>query len=54
MFTTAEKWRLENNVEEIKRSFVFHEKREIMKYYPRYYHKQDKVFPLPIKFEFGG
>jgi len=43
MFTECEKWREEFGVDEIVRSFHFDENPMVTVYYPRYYHKTDKV-----------
>jgi len=42
MLLSAEKWRKDENVDEIVRTFEFKEKAEVNKYYPQYYHKIDK------------
>jgi len=42
MFTDCEKWRKEFKVDEIVKDFVYVEKPEVFKYYPQYYHKNDK------------
>ena len=41
-FTDCEKWRKEFKVDEIVKDFVYVEKPEVFKYYPQYYHKNDK------------
>jgi hypothetical protein len=43
MFTECEKWRQDFGVDEIARSFHFDENPMVTVYYPRYYHKTDKV-----------
>jgi len=47
MFTECEKWRTDFGVDEISRSFVFTENPLVTVYYPRYYHRTDKVTPPP-------
>jgi hypothetical protein len=42
MFTDCEKWRKEFGVENLVKTFDYAEHAEVMKYYPRYYHKADK------------
>jgi len=42
MFTDCEKWRKEFGVDELVATFDYKERDEVMKYYPRYYHKTDK------------
>jgi hypothetical protein len=43
MFTDCEKWREEFGVDEIVKTFKFDENPLVTGYYPRYYHKTDKV-----------
>jgi len=43
MFTECEQWRKDFEVDEIARSFKFEENPLVTVYYPRYYHKTDKV-----------
>lgn len=43
MFTECEQWRKDFEVDEIARSFKFEENPLVTSYYPRYYHKTDKV-----------
>jgi CRAL/TRIO, N-terminal domain len=43
MFTDCEKWRTEFGVDEIIKTFKFDENPLVTVYYPRYYHKTDKV-----------
>lgn len=43
MFTDCEKWRIEFGVDEIVKTFKFDENPLVTVYYPRYYHKTDKV-----------
>jgi hypothetical protein len=43
MFTDCEKWREEFGVDEIVKTFKFDENPLVTSYYPRYYHKTDKV-----------
>ncbi|KXS19269.1 hypothetical protein M427DRAFT_95357 [Gonapodya prolifera JEL478] len=42
MFVNYLEWRTEFKVDELYESFVFTERAEVAKLYPRYYHKQDK------------
>lgn len=42
MFIECEKWRKEFGTDEICRTFEYHEKAEVFKFYPQYYHKTDK------------
>ncbi|KAL4810390.1 putative phosphatidylinositol transporter [Aspergillus unguis] len=42
MFIDTEKWRKDFGTDDLARDFVYHEKAEIFKYYPQYYHKTDK------------
>lgn len=42
MFIECEKWRKDFGVDEIVRTFNYHEKMDVFKYYPQYYHKEDK------------
>ncbi|KAG9289869.1 hypothetical protein G9A89_015449 [Geosiphon pyriformis] len=42
MFLDCEKWRKEFGVDELVKTFDYTERDEVMKYYPRYYHKTDK------------
>ncbi|CAG8789657.1 6386_t:CDS:1, partial [Cetraspora pellucida] len=42
MFLDCEKWRKDFGVDELVKSFDYKERDEVMKYYPRYYHKTDK------------
>ncbi|KAJ7352570.1 CRAL-TRIO domain-containing protein [Mycena albidolilacea] len=42
MFLNTEKWRKEFGVDDIVKNFDFPEHREVDKYYPQYYHKNDK------------
>ncbi|GBC00181.1 hypothetical protein RclHR1_03780010 [Rhizophagus clarus] len=41
MFTDCEKWRKDFGVDELVATFDYKERDEVMKYYPRYYHKTD-------------
>ncbi|KZF21915.1 hypothetical protein L228DRAFT_162920 [Xylona heveae TC161] len=41
-FVDSEKWRAEFKVDELVRTFDYHEKPQVFKYYPQYYHKTDK------------
>ncbi|CAG8772324.1 10061_t:CDS:1 [Racocetra persica] len=41
MFLDCEKWRKEFGVDELVKSFDYKERDEVMKHYPRYYHKTD-------------
>ncbi|GAC74544.1 phosphatidylinositol transfer protein SEC14 and related proteins [Moesziomyces antarcticus T-34] len=41
MFTEAEKWRSEFNVEQLYHNFEYPEKAQVDQYYPQYYHKTD-------------
>lgn len=43
MFVDCEKWRKEFGLDHLVRTFDYHEKAEVFKYYPQYYHKTDKV-----------
>jgi hypothetical protein len=43
MFTDCEQWRTDFGVDEISKTFVFTENPLVTVYYPRYYHKNDKV-----------
>ena len=43
MFTDCEKWREEFGVDKIVKTFKFDENPLVTVYYPRYYHKTDKV-----------
>jgi len=42
MLLSAEQWRKDEKVEELARTFEFTERKEVIKYYPQYYHKIDK------------
>lgn len=42
MFTEAEKWRKEFQVEELYQNFEYPEKQKVDEFYPQYYHKTDK------------
>ncbi|BFZ57733.1 cytosolic factor, phosphatidylinositol/phosphatidylcholine transfer protein [Savitreella phatthalungensis] len=42
MFVECEQWRKDFGVDELKKSFDFHEKKEISAFYPQYYHKTDR------------
>lgn len=42
MLIDAEDWRKRKNVDDIVKNFKFDEKKLVDKYYPQYYHKQDK------------
>jgi hypothetical protein len=44
MFSECEQWRKDFEVDEIARSFKFEENALVTVYYPRYYHKTDKVY----------
>lgn len=46
MFTECEQWRKDFNVDEIVKTFKFDENPLVTVYYPRYYHKTDKVVSL--------
>lgn len=48
MFTDCEKWRKDFGVDEIARTFKFDENPMVTVYYPRYYHKTDKVLSLIV------
>ena len=43
MFSDAERWRKEFDVDELYRTFDYQEKAEVDKVYPQYYHRTDKV-----------
>jgi hypothetical protein len=43
MFTDCEQWRKDFGVDEISKTFIFTENPLVTVYYPRYYHKNDKV-----------
>jgi hypothetical protein len=47
MFSECEQWRKDFEVDEIARSFKFEENALVTVYYPRYYHKTDKVYFPP-------
>ncbi|KAG5439940.1 hypothetical protein PCANB_000222 [Pneumocystis canis] len=42
MFIECEKWRKDFGVDDIVKNFHYHEKMGVFKYYPQYYHKEDK------------
>ncbi|THH05806.1 hypothetical protein EW145_g4537 [Phellinidium pouzarii] len=42
MLLDVEKWRKEIDADHIAKNFDFYERAEVIKYYPQYYHKQDK------------
>src|SRR5947209_205148 len=42
MFIDCENWRKDFGVDELVRTFDYKEREEVMKHYPRYYHKTDK------------
>ncbi|CAG8623483.1 12109_t:CDS:1 [Acaulospora colombiana] len=42
MFFDCENWRKEFGVDELVKTFEYKERDEVMKHYPRYYHKTDK------------
>jgi len=42
MFSDAERWRKEFDVDELYRTFDYQEKAEVDKVYPQYYHRTDK------------
>ncbi|TFK28614.1 hypothetical protein FA15DRAFT_665061 [Coprinopsis marcescibilis] len=42
MLLSAEQWRVDFGVEDIRKNFDFKEKKEVDKYYPQYYHNVDK------------
>ncbi|KAF3923393.1 Patellin-3 [Orbilia brochopaga] len=42
MYTNAEKWRKEQNLDEIVKDWDYPEKPKVFEYYPQYYHKTDK------------
>ena len=44
MFTECEQWRKEQNIDDIVETFTFDENPLVTAYYPRYYHKTDKVY----------
>lgn len=44
MFSECEQWRKDQNVDEIVKTFKFDENPLVTVYYPRYYHKTDKVY----------
>src|SRR5271170_3619597 len=44
MFSECEQWRKDFEVDEIAKSFKFEENPLVTVYYPRYYHKTDKVY----------
>ncbi|KAG4303497.1 hypothetical protein PCK1_000015 [Pneumocystis canis] len=46
MFIECEKWRKDFGVDDIVKNFHYHEKMGVFKYYPQYYHKEDKVHIL--------
>lgn len=43
MFSESEQWRKEFKIEELVKSFKFEENPQVSAYYPRYYHKTDRV-----------
>lgn len=43
MWTDFIKWRTDNRVDELYESFDYHELKEVDKFYPKFYHKTDKV-----------
>ncbi|KAJ3140867.1 cytosolic factor, phosphatidylinositol/phosphatidylcholine transfer protein [Irineochytrium annulatum] len=53
MFEAYLKWRVEYKVEELVTSFSFPEAAEVQKYYPRFYHKTDKL-GRPVYYELIG
>lgn len=46
-FMDCEAWRAETKLDDIVPTWDFPEKAEMFKYYPQYYHKTDKVTPVP-------
>lgn len=42
-FVGAEKWRKDTKLDEILPTWDYPEKEAVMKFYPQYYHKTDKV-----------
>jgi CRAL/TRIO, N-terminal domain len=50
MFSESEQWRKEFKVEELIKSFKFEENPQVSAYYPRYYHKTDRVTNSIIDF----
>jgi hypothetical protein len=53
MFTECEQWRKDFGVDEISKSFIFTENPLVTVYYPRYYHKNDKVLCPTCSFLVG-
>ncbi|KAL1924742.1 uncharacterized protein VTP21DRAFT_4396 [Calcarisporiella thermophila] len=53
MFTNYLKWRKDFGVDDLVRNFKFEEHEEVAKYYPRYYHKTDRL-DRPIYVEHIG
>jgi len=53
MFYNCEKWRKENNIDDIYKNFVFTELKEIEKIYPKFYHNVDR-YGRPIYIEQFG
>ncbi|QSL64775.1 hypothetical protein MERGE_002077 [Pneumocystis wakefieldiae] len=53
MFMDCEQWRKDFGVDDIVKTFCYSEKTDIFKYYPQYYHKEDK-FGQPIYIEHLG
>lgn len=47
MWSDFIKWRQEWNVDELYRSFEYPELPDVNKYYPKFYHKTDKVCTQP-------
>lgn len=43
MFMDCQAWRNESKVDETVKQFVFTEEKDVMRLYPRYYHKTDKI-----------
>lgn len=42
-FMNCEKWRKDFKVDDLVRTFEYHEKHKVFEYYPQYYHRTDKV-----------
>ncbi|KAH9065111.1 CRAL-TRIO domain-containing protein [Lactarius deliciosus] len=44
MLLATEQWRKDDKIDELVQTFEFKEREEVNKYYPQYYHKNDKVY----------
>ncbi|KTW27935.1 phosphatidylinositol/phosphatidylcholine transfer protein SEC14 [Pneumocystis jirovecii RU7] len=42
MFIECERWRKDFGVDDIVKTFCYHEKLDVFKFYPQYYHKEDR------------